>query len=262
MASNQLGIKEVLNVNVSEYSATGNGDFVAYFDYATETSLETTAERLDLRGGQGNYKLLSFDHTKENMLKISLPLTDMEFLAFLTGKAMSTGATNVPIREVLTVDGSNEATLSQTPVSGTLKLYLKTNSRDVGTEQTAGTPATTENEYSIATATVTFNATTCPSGTEVVAYYDYSAPATTKTITFTADEFAGYLRLTGDGIVTDQYTGETEVVKFDFKKCKPQNTFTLTMSSTDFTTLEITFDLFSVDVGSDKVYCTMHEMVT
>ena len=262
MASNQLGIKEVLNVNVSKYSATGNGDFVAYFDYASETSLETTAERLDLRGGQGNYKLLSFDHTKENMLKINLPLFDMEFVSFLTGKDLTTGATNVPVREVLTADGSNQITLSQTPASGTLKLYLKSNLRDVGTEQTAGTPATTENEYSIATATITLNSTTAPEGTELVAYYDYSAAATTKTITFTSNLFADYLRITGDGIVTDQYTGDTEVVKFDFKKVKPQNNFTVTMSSTNFTILEITFDLFSVDVGSDKVYCTMHEMVT
>lgn len=65
MASNQLGIKEPCNINVTKYSATGNGDFIAYFDYAENTSLETSAERLDLRGGQGNYKLLSFDHTKD-----------------------------------------------------------------------------------------------------------------------------------------------------------------------------------------------------
>jgi hypothetical protein len=261
MASNQLGIKEVLNVNVSKFSDTGNGDFVAYFDYASNTSLETSAERLDLRGGQGNYKLLSFDHTKEQSLMLSLPLLDMEFVSFLTGKDLSVGATNVPIREVLTANASNEIELSQTPVTGTLKIYPKVNLRDVGPEQEAGTPATTENEYSIVGTTITLNATTAPQGTEFVVYYDYSAPSTTKTITFTADSFADYLRITGEGIVTDEQTGNTEVVKFDFKKCKPQNNFTVTMSSTEFTTLEITFDLFNVDVSGEKVYCTMHEMV-
>lgn len=261
MASNQLGIKEVLNLNMSEYSATGSGDFVAYFDYATNTSLETTAERLDLRGGQGNYKLLSFDHSKSVMLNVTLPLVDMNFLSTLTGKDLSIGATSVPVREILTANSSNEIELSETPETGTLKIYARSNDRDVGTEQTAGA-TTNPNEYTISGTTVSLNATSGAEGNEFVAYYTTQAAATTKTVTFTADDFPAYFTLTGDGIVTDQYTGSTEIVKFNFLKCKPQNTFNITMSSTEFTTLEITFDLFTVTSGSDKVYCYMHEMIT
>lgn len=259
MASNQLGIKEVLNLNVSKYSATGNGDFVAYVDHASQTNLETNMERLDVRGGQGNYRILSFDHTKSMQLSTVLELTDLKFLSFLTGKDLSIGATNVPQREVLS-STSNVLTLTQTPVSGTLKIYAKQNLRDDGTEQTAVESSPSDNEYTISGTSVTLGGTVADN-TEYMVYYDYSAPATTKTITFTADQFAGYLRITADGIVTDQYTGVEEIVKFDFKKVKPVGNFQVTMSSTDYTKLEITFDLFSVDVGSDKVYCTMHEMV-
>ena len=43
-ASKQLGIKEVLNLEIFNY-ATGASLF--YADYASNTSIETSAERLD-----------------------------------------------------------------------------------------------------------------------------------------------------------------------------------------------------------------------
>jgi hypothetical protein len=213
-----------------------------------------------------NYKLVSFDHTKSMTMKTSLPLVDLEFVALLTGKDMSTGAVNVPKREVLTVDGSNQVSLTATPVSGTLNIYLLSNDRDNGTEQTSGTPATTQNEYSISGTTVTLNATTAPEDTKVVCSYDYSAPATTRTMTFTADKFPGYFRINGSGLVTDQVTGETFYTIFDIKKAKPKNNFTITMMSTDATKLDIEFDMYAVDTTNDdgtidKVYCLFHELV-
>lgn len=263
MASKQLGIKEVLNFNVFNYST---GASLFYVDYAGNTSIEMSAERLDLRGGQGNYKLLSFDHTKNATMKCELPLVDLEFIALLTGKPVAVEAKNLNKREVLLSSASNTITLSATPVNGTLKVYLLSGDRDNGTEQTVGNPATTQNAYSIAGAVITLNATTAPQNTKLVVTYDYSAPATTRTMTFTADKFPGYFRITGDGIVTDQVTGETYVVKFDIKKAKPKNNFSITMMSTEATKLNIEFDLYSADVtnqdGSvDKVYFTMHELV-
>jgi hypothetical protein len=50
MASKQLAIKEVLNLEIFNFT-TGKPLF--YADYASNTSIESSAERLDLRGGQG-----------------------------------------------------------------------------------------------------------------------------------------------------------------------------------------------------------------
>lgn len=261
-ASKQLAIKEVLNLEIMDFTT---GDPIFYADYASNTSIESSAERLDLRGGQGNYKLVSFDHTKNMVMKSSLPLVDLEFVSMLTGKDMVLGTINLHKREVLTVNGSNQVTLAATPVSGTLNIYLLSNDRDNGTEQTEGSTGT-QNKYSISGQQLTFNVTTCPENTKVVCSYDYEAPATTRTMTFTADKFAGYCRMVGDGIVTDQVTGETYYTKFDIKKVKPKNNFTITMMSTDATKLEIEFDMYSVDVtnddgSTDKVYCYFHELV-
>jgi hypothetical protein len=218
-----------------------------------------------LASGQGNYNLMSFDHTKTARMKNELPLVDYSFLALLSGKELNVGSVNVPYREILTVDGSNQASLASTPVSGTLKLYLLSNTRDNGTEQTAGVPATTQNTYSISGTTVTFNATTCPLNTQVIATYSYAGAATMRQVTFTADVFPGYFRIVGAGKVTDQVDGNTYITKFDIKKAKPQNNYTLTMKSTEATKLNITWDLYPVDVTTsgttNKVYAYFQELV-
>ena len=256
----QFGIKEVLNYTAFDFT-TGAQKF--YVDYASDTSITLKADRLDLRGGQGNYKLLSFDHTKDMSMTTKMPLVDLNVIGMLTNKAVSIGAVNIPIRDTLT-SASQIITLTQTPVAGTLKIYLL-NGRDVGVEQTLGLPATTVNTYSISTKTVTLNVTTAPDSTVFVATYSYSAPATTSTTTFTADKFAGYVRIVGTGLVNDQVTGALVPVVFDVKKAKAKNDFTITMNSTSATELSVDYDLYAVDVangsgGIDKVYVTMHAL--
>jgi hypothetical protein len=264
-SSNQLGIKEVLNLEIYNY-ATGVPLF--YADYASNTSIESKAERLDLRGGQGNYKLLSFDHTKDMTMKMELPLVDLQFIATLTGRPLVIGTQNVPNRQVLLASAGNTITLASTPVSDTLKIYTLLGDRDVGVEQVAGTPASNVNEYSIASGTVvTLNATTAPSGTKFVASYKYASPVTTKRMTFSADRFAPYLRIIGTGIVSDQVEGQDYPTKFEVLKGKPKNDFTITMMSTEATKLDITIDLYSVDeinTGTgliEKNYVNFYELV-
>jgi len=264
-ASKQIGIKEVLNLNVKDFSTK---DTKFYADYASNTSIEATAERLDLRGGQGNYKLLSFDHTKDMMMRCELPLVDLEFLAYLTGKPLVVGSANVPKREVLS-STTQTITLAATPVED-LKIYVLEGGegyRDSGTEQVAGTPATNEDEYSISGKTVTLNATTAPDGTYFVVTYKYATTSVdTRTMTMTADKFPGYVSIDGTGIVSDQVDGNEYAVIFECLKAKPKNNWTISMSGTEATVLNIEFDLYSVDQsdgngGTDKVYVKMYELV-
>jgi hypothetical protein len=206
-------------------------------------------------------------------MKFSMPLVDLGFLSQLTGQDMLTGAVNVPKRQILTASAGNTVTLASTPVSGTLKVYLLDGSygtvlgRDYGVTQTAGTPASTVNTYSVANSTVlTLNATTAPENTKIICEYDYAAPATTRTITFRADRFVGYFALDGFGLVTDQVTGAQRDVIFNIRKAKPKNDFTITMKSDAATVLEMDFDLYTTDEldsegNVQKVYLTLHDMV-
>ncbi len=251
----QYGLKEVMNTTIFDFTT---GAQLFYVDYMLDSAIISKAQRLDIRGGQGNYKLLSFDHSKDMNFTAKIPLVDLNTLAMLTSKPLTIGATNVPIREVL-VSATQTITLSQTPVTGTLKIYL-VSGRDVGVEQTVGDPATTVNTYSISGKTVTLNATTAPDGTTFVCTYSYSAPATTATTTFTADKFANYVRIVGQTLMTDEVTGAIIPAVFDIKKAKAKNDFTLTMSSTKATEIDLDFDMYSIFDGNNQVFCTFNAL--
>jgi hypothetical protein len=258
-ASKQLGIKEVLNLDIVDYT-TRKSRF--YADYAANTSIESSAERLDLRGGWGNYKLLSFDHTKDMMMSCELPLVDLEFIAFLTGKELTELTEDVPTREILTVNDSYQITLASTPVEGTLQVYILDSARDTGTELVLGTPTSDATKYSINGAVITVNSSLVD--TNIIVRYDYSRIDTRK-ITFTADKFSGYVAINGYGLVTDQVNGYNYPTVFKILKAKPRNNWTITMSATEATTLNIEFDLYAEDKISngvvEKVYMEMLELI-
>jgi hypothetical protein len=260
--SKQIAIKEVLDIWITKYT---DDSPVCYIDYATDATFTSDADRLDLRGGKGNFKLVKFDHTKNATFKLEVPLVDLSLLGYLTGKDLNIGSVTLPRREKLTATAASQIVLTSTPTN--LHMYVLSETRDYGTEQVSGTPATA-NQYVITGGTVTFNATSVPSGTEIICQYDYSSPATTRTITFTADKFPPYVRVCGYGQVTDQIEGsDTIITVFDVKKACPKSNFSITQKSTDATVLTLEFDLYSVDADIDgdgtdeKVYFTMSEMV-
>jgi hypothetical protein len=254
--SKQFAIKEVVNCWLSKFADDAP---ICYVDYASDTSVSFEAERLDIRGGQGNFLLCSFDHTKKGMFKLEMPLVDMNFLAQLTGQDITTGTVDIPAREVLTV-ASGAVTLAATPVSGTLSVYKLVDGRDYGTEQTAGSSAVV-NQYTLTGQTITVNATSCPDGSKVIVEYKYTAAATTDTITFTANKFTEYMKINGIGVWFDEYAGSNETVIFEIFKAKPKNNFTLTQKSTEATVLTMEFDLMTVDDASgNKVYMKTYKL--
>jgi hypothetical protein len=268
-ASKQMGIKEVLNLEIMDY-VTGKQIFFA--DYATNTTIESSAERLDLRGGQGNYKLMSFDHTKNTTLKCELPIVDLEFIAYLSGKPLVIGNTTVPAREILTTAtaGTPTVTLASTPASGTagsIRVFLLSGDRDNGVEQTLGVPATTPNTYSISGKILTLNNTSAPVGTTVVVSYNYvTTSGLTRTITLTADKFLKYVSINGYGIISDEVDGNNYPTIFKIFKAKPKNNWTLSMAATEATKLSVEFDIYAETQsdgagGTDKVMVKMYELV-
>jgi hypothetical protein len=249
--SNTLAITDVLDFTVERYSATGRGDMLSYVNYAKSSTISTTAERLEIRGGRGNFKILDVDHSKAVAFNANLALVDIKLLAEKMGKAMTTGTTTTPNTEILSAGASNTITLSKTPLAGTLKLYLLAGERDFGAEQTVGTPATTPNEYSLATATVTLNATTAPEGTKFIASYDYTSGVTADTLKVTASDFPGFIRIRGRGFAPDDVTGLLVPVTFDVKKAKVKPDFELTMAAGEATEMPFECDCYPV-IDSDN----------
>lgn len=251
----QFALKEVLNLTVFDYTL---GTQLFYLPYCTETSVSTSSERVNIKGGMGNYQLCSFDFSKEMTAKISVPLLDLNLLAHLCGTTLTTGATTAHKDEVLITAGATPTiTLSATPTSGTLKVSLMNSEFDLGTAQTAGTPASQVNTYSLSGATITLSATSAPAGTRVLVSYDYTTAATSQLITVLANQFLDFTRITGQGLWRNVTSGDDEVVSFDLKKTKFKPNMTLTQSSSNPTTLDLDVDLFYVASGNDKIYANI-----
>lgn len=244
--SNTFAVKEVLDFTVEKYVSSGRGDILFTVDYATQTNISTSAERLDIRGGLGNFKIISIDHTKDCTFTATLPIVDIKALAVKLGKDITKGATTTPMKEILVADASSTITLSQTPITGTLKIYKLVGERDLGVEQIAGDSSPNENQYSITGNVVTLNATTAPEGTKFIIFYDYISGVNAENVKITAEDFPQFIKLTGRGLVNDDVDGTLVPVTFTIHKAKVQPNFELTMSSNSATELDFTCDCYTI----------------
>lgn len=237
----QYGIKEVMNVGFLDY-ATKNP--FLYADYATVSTNEIQGERTFISGGQGNFRLMAFDHSKTATLKMNFPLVDMNMLAMLAGDSLISGASTVYMREVLTVS-SGSVTLSQTPVGSSISVFALQGVRDNGTAYTKVASAPTSSQYTWTTGTNTVGFNTSENGKKVVVWYQYNTSTSAQSFRIKTNKFPKMLTIFGEGLFRDQETDLDRAVRATFFKAKPQSNFTLTMESTNTTNLEITFDLFA-----------------
>lgn len=251
--SNQYGIKEVLNLSFQDLST---GDPLLYIDYAESTEIDNAATRIDLTGGQGNYRLLSFDHTKLATMKLKVPLVDTTLLSMLMGDSVATGAQNVIKREILTVS-SGTATLSSTPVAGTTtSVFYLQGSRDNGTPLTVAASTPTTGQYSISGAVLTLNSS--DNGKEIVVWYTYATPSTTTSFNMKANKFVTAMTVTGYGLARDQVSGVDKAAVFQIYNARFKPNFNLTMSSTAATSLDMEMDMYTKNINGDQVYYTVN----
>jgi hypothetical protein len=240
----QYGIKEVLDVNIVDFKTK---DPVAFVDYAQATTNEVTGDRLDLTGGRGNAKQMSFDHSKVGTFTLTVPLVDLNLLALLTGEELGKGVGSIFKREVLKItetDGAPSVTLSETPV-GDVKLYKLKGLRDTGEELTI--TDVTAKKVDISTPAV--------NGEEVIAFYQYAAPATSNRVSVKSTKFPKTVAIYGTGLARNQEDDSDYPCHVTVYKAKPQQNMTFTMSGTEATNLEIVFDMYEVkDASGEGTY--------
>ncbi|MEC1155636.1 hypothetical protein [Cytobacillus horneckiae] len=240
----QFGIKEVLDTNIVDYKTK---EPVAFIDYAEASTNEVTGERLKLKGGRGMADQMSFDHSKESTFQLTVPLVDLKLLALITGEELGEGVGQIFKREVLTVhetSGSPSVTLSHSPV-GDVKIYKLEGIRDIG-EEFDVTEVTSKD--------VTL-ATPATNGEEVVAFYQYSAPVNSKRISVKSNKFPKAVSIYGTGLARNQEDEQDYPCHVTVYKARPQQNITFTMSGTEATNLQITFDMFAVtDAKGDGQY--------
>ncbi len=236
----QFGIKEVLDLFIQDYAS---GEPVALIDYAEASENSVTGERIRLKGGHGNVDQLSFDHSKESTFVLTVPMVDLNLLALLAGEDLINDTTSEILKteEVVVTDnaGTMEGTLSETPVdSANVKFYKKEGIRDFGEPITGATVTTTDVDFTGSTPSVS-------DGESVFAVYQFAAPAGAKEVKIKGNKFPKMVRMQGTGLARNQEDDKDYATHVKIYKAKPQLDMTFTMSGTEATNLEITFDLFA-----------------
>ena len=227
----QYGIKEVLDVNIVDFKTK---EPIAFIDYAEASSNEVTGERLKLKGGRGMADQMVFDHSKEATFQLTVPLVDLRLLALITGEELGEGVGQIYKREILTVKdnmGTLEVDLSETPVGG-VKVYKLEGIRDTG-EEFSGTVS--GKKFTITTPSV--------DGEEVIAFYQYAAPTTSKRISIKSNKFPKAVSIHGTGLARNQEDEHDYPCHVTVYKARPLQDISFTLSGTEATNLEITFDM-------------------
>ena len=243
------GIKDSANLQIIS-NATSKP--LLYIDYAKTSTIDFTSEQV--YAYNKSVKAIRWDKNREGTFKTDMEIYEKKVIALLFGTAITSKTISVAKREVLSVAaGGTGAELSATPKSGSLSIFiLDSDLHTHGVEQTVGTPATTENKYSIANNTeLTFNATTFASAGKVVVYY--LLDGTHATFTVDNVSFPGGYTIYADAALRGTNQVDT-YVQYQLPNVKPKSNVSLTMDSDNVTKLSIEWDIFPDSAGNMMHY--------
>mgnify|MGYP007069471864 CR=1 FL=1 len=252
MSVNIYGMKDSANFTIVRKST---GKPILRVDYAVSSENNWSTEQIFAMNK--STRQIRWDYNKQSTVKASMEIFDLKWLSLLTGSDFVTGATNILATELLTVNGSNQVTLAATPVSGSLTIFtVQADNLTHIDEQTLGVPATTQNTYSITGTAVTFNATSCPSGTVVRVYYLKASAVTASTMTISSNVFPYNVELYLDAMIKD-INGDDKFMQVYYPNAKAKGNFTLTMSANAITKLDIEFDILKDSDTDTMGTCTI-----
>ncbi|BAE47855.1 hypothetical protein IRP62_11930 (plasmid) [Clostridium botulinum] len=247
--NNIHGIKDSANITILE--KVSKKPFL-YADYATSVSNNWKTSQVYAKSK--STKAIRWDFGKESTLKMHLEIFDMRFISMLAGSEFKKGKQNLFKREVLVADNKNSITLSHEAKVGSLSVHLlQEDGLTNGDEIKLGDNSSSGN-YKVDTSEskkLLLNTTQCPEGTKIVVYYMTNTEETAQTMTISADKFPKAYTIYMDTMIrdTDQ---QDKFVQVHYLNVKPKGNFTLTMSASDITKLEIEFDVLK-DSGSEDM---------
>lgn len=221
-----------------------DGKIKLYVDYAKTSTIEFTSD--SVYANRKNVKAVRWDNNREGTFTTTMEIFNMDVIAMLFGVDIIAGKVPFMKREVCQVKGGKATlTTSDTIKTGTLAIY-KLDTSDMKSnldEQKVGTPATSENTYSIDGKTITLNTTTFTDNDGYVACY-YMVETDAKSFTVDDVSFPGGYEIYGDTNLRNTEQND-EFVQFHLTNVKPQSNVTLTMDVDNVCSLEITWDILS-----------------
>ncbi len=255
----QFGIKEVADVQFIALEAdtrldVAAGDVVLYLDTLKISTLETTAEQTEARGGRGNPSLIIWDYGKEITVTLQDALFTPESLLVMTGgaKKISGGDNSVTIRKTKLVSGSNDLPTgayqwldTTTGLRGAVPaIYNASTDTVVDEGKTYYTRTGTEGSYvyeevksptgnpSTSSYYELASGTGAPAAFPVRVFYDEEVATADAAyeVTIDAANFPGTYKIVGDTVVRNR-NGKDTPFQFVIPKAKMGSEVTFTMEA-------------------------------
>jgi len=255
----QFGIKEVADVQFIALEAdtrldVAAGDVVLYLDTLKISTLETTAEQTEARGGRGNPSLIIWDYGKEITVTLQDALFTPESLLVMTGgaKKISGSGNPVSIRRTKLVSkvgdlpsGAYKWLDTKSGLRGAVPaVYVASEDTTVEVGKTYYTRSGTEGSYVYtAVASPTGNPSTssyyelasgtgAPTDFPVRVFYDEEVATadTAYEVTIDAANFPGTYKIVGDTVVRNR-NGKDIPFQFVIPKAKMGSEVTFTMEA-------------------------------
>lgn len=233
------GIKDCANLTLRD-KATGLVDL--FSDYANVSTNEWTAERV-YANSKGT-RSIAWDYDRQGTLAVEMEVFDLKWLALVAGSDIVEGEANIAKREIVRVGASKKATLTGSPVEGSVQLVKvgKDEIEHIGDPLAEVEASPIANQFMVAGNEITF-ATDAIEG-EAYAVYFLVLDSQAKTIEIRADKFPKSFEIIADALIREKDSGKDEFIQIHYPNARPQSNFTVTMSATEPTNLSVTFDLF------------------
>lgn len=156
--------------------SSDNGEVMWSINQITEPSLNITADNAEAVDALGT-PIVQFDRAKSAEFSASNSLFDLSLLAAQSGTAVDTASSsnkyNVPYFDEVKITTADSMTLTQTPVTGSLKfVYLMNGDGTLGDKFEVGESAS-GNTVSLSGKTVTFASGKATVGSYFFAFYEY-----------------------------------------------------------------------------------------
>lgn len=230
----RYGIKEVADVMFLEINEDGTTTPVLFLDTLKVSTVETTADQTEARGGKGNSPLIIWDYGKEITLTLQDALYSPKSMAMIYGDNNGVGTMTTVTKYINYV-----ATSTAAPT----QIVVPTGYR--GANAQVNTTASVKNVYDASGSTVT----TLKSGDRYIVEYEVT-PKNSSVIEISASSFPGTYKVIGDTYARNQKTGKDEFFQFIIHQAKMGAETTLTLEAEgDPTVFDMTLRVLRPDDG-------------
>lgn len=230
----RYGIKEVADVMFLEINEDNTTTPVLFLDTLKVSTVETTADQTEARGGKGNSPLIIWDYGKEITLTLQDALYSPKSMAMIYGDNNGVGTVTKVTKYINYVANS-----STTPTQITVPTGYR------GANAQTDTTAAVKKIYDADGSTVT----TLTTGDRYMIEYEVTATSS-SVIEISASSFPGTYKIIGDTYARNQKTGKDDFFQFIIYQAKMSAETTLTLEAEgDPTVFDMTLRVLRPDDG-------------